>query len=219
MILIILVIGFLLFKKWQFDRSGYFLSSGNGFLRTLFDRGNYGEYLTYRCLTGMEGYNRILTNVYLPKDDGATTEIDLIMISLKGIFVFESKNYSGWIFGNEAGPMWTQTLKGGMKNKFYNPIWQNRGHIKALDSYLGGSYSRRFFSYIVFSERCTLKNINLRSRNVYVVKRNELYTELMSHQYIPCLTMEEVDNIYETLSKYANVEEEIKQRHKESLYR
>ncbi len=48
---------------------------------------------------------------------------------------------------------------------------------------------------------------------------NELHTELMSHQYIPCLTMEEVDNIYERLSKYANVEEEIKQRHKESLYR
>lgn len=42
-----------------------------------------------------------MTNLYLPKEDGSTTEIDLIMLSETGILVFESKNYSGWIFGDE----------------------------------------------------------------------------------------------------------------------
>lgn len=39
-----------------------------------------------------------------------TYEIDLIMISETGIYVFESKNYSGWIFGDEKQRYWTQIL-------------------------------------------------------------------------------------------------------------
>jgi hypothetical protein len=63
----------------------------------------------------------------LSKKDGSTTEIDLIMIDETGIYVFESKNYSGWIFGDEKRKNWVQTLENRQKNYFYNPIWQNGG--------------------------------------------------------------------------------------------
>ena len=44
------------------------------------------------------------------------------MIHEKGIFVFESKNYSGWIFGSADQLNWTQSLQNGEKHHFYNPI-------------------------------------------------------------------------------------------------
>ena len=97
----------------------------------------------------------MLTNVYIPKNDGTTTEIDLLMINKTGIYVFESKNYSGWIFGDEKSKNWTQTLKGGKKNKFFNPILQNRAHINALKKLVKDVDSNNFYSYIVFSDRCT----------------------------------------------------------------
>ena len=72
----------------------------------------------------------------MPKENGETSEIDVLMIHNKGIFVFERKNFSGWIFGNEIQRMWTQTLPKGRgrshKESFFNPIMQNRTHIKTL---------------------------------------------------------------------------------------
>jgi hypothetical protein len=74
------------------------------------------------------------------------------MISTKGIFVFESKNYSGWIFGSEKNRYWTQTLPKNSKNKFFNPIWQNKAHIKALSESLGISVLM-FLSHILYLVR------------------------------------------------------------------
>lgn len=216
-LLIVIILVYFLWNGWIFYKSGYYSVSGNGFLRTLFNRGHYGEYLTFKCLSKLEGKHRILTNIYLPMDNGKTTEIDLIMISQKGIFVFESKNYSGWIFGNESNQMWTQTLKGGQKNRFYNPIMQNKGHIAALNKYFNGQFSGKFYSYIVFSERCTLKNITVWSKNTYVVKRNELYSAIKSHYITDILTIEEIDMIYNALEKYTKVDKEIKRKHKQSV--
>ena len=97
-----------------------------------FNKGRYGEYLIYKYLKGHEINGAMfLFNVYVPKENGETSEIDVIMIHHKGIFVFESKNYSGWIFGSETQRMWTQTLPKGRKRShkesFYNPIIQNVG--------------------------------------------------------------------------------------------
>lgn len=65
--------------------------------------------------------------MYVPKDDGTTTEIDLIMLSPMGIYVFESKNYSGWIFGNEKSRYWTQTLENKKKNNFSTLFGKTKG--------------------------------------------------------------------------------------------
>ena len=51
-----------------------------------------GEYQLYKVLERLEGNNKILTNLYIPRSNGQLTEIDLIMINKKGIFVFESKD-------------------------------------------------------------------------------------------------------------------------------
>ncbi|TCT14547.1 nuclease-like protein [Natranaerovirga pectinivora] len=106
----------------KYKGSNYKVASGNSFFRTVFDKGNYGEFLIFSYLEKLEGEPKLMTNLYIPKENGSTTEIDLIMISETGIYVFESKNYSGWIFGDEMQKNWTQTLQNRQKNKFFNPI-------------------------------------------------------------------------------------------------
>ena len=69
----------------RYQRTAYNDASGNSVFDTLFDTGNYGEFLIYSCLEDLGDEHKLLTNVYLPKGDGTTTEIDLIMISATGI--------------------------------------------------------------------------------------------------------------------------------------
>lgn len=64
-----------------------------------------------------------------------TTQIDHVLLSRFGIFVIETKNYNGWIFGSESEKSWNQVLYG-TKHVFQNPLHQNYGHTKALAEHL-----------------------------------------------------------------------------------
>ena len=183
--------------------------------------GFYGEYLTYKQLKSLEKIGaRFLFNVYLPKNDGKTTEIDIIMICPKGLFVFESKNYSGWIFGNENRDNWYQTLPKSRgtshKERFFNPIIQNRSHIQHLRAFLGEQSLLPMSSIIVFSNRCTLKNIQISSSDVYVIKCNNVISVVLSilnNIPIDILTEDTVTEIYNMLYPYTQVNESVKKEH------
>ncbi len=181
--------------------------------------GYYGEYQTYLKLEQIPGNSKILTNIYLPKEDDKTTEIDLIFIHETGIYVFESKNYSGWIYGSENSKYWTQTFKTGHKEKFYNPIWQNNTHIKYLKKYLKDIDDKYFKSIIVFSERCTLKNIYTQSKNVKVINRYNLSKLLnkMVKESNTVFTKDEIENIYSRLKDFTCVSNEVKEKHIENI--
>lgn len=202
-----------------FQKSGYGKASGYKFLQTIRDTGNYGEYRTFLVLEQLPGENRIMTNLYIPKTDGTTTELDLVLINQAGIYVFESKNYSGWIFGNETSKNWTQSLNRNSKKKFLNPIIQNKGHIGALTKILNDIDRNLFYSYIVFSERCELKKISITSQDVILKKRGSLYralkTDIDSRQQL--LSIEQVNDIYEKLSQFARVDNEVKAKHIEQI--
>lgn len=215
-IYLLLVFGIVMLPKYvSYRRSAYKNASGNNFFKTIFDKGNYGEFLTFSKLEKLEGYNKLMTNLYIPKEDGSTTEIDLIMISESGIYVFESKNYSGWIFGDERQKNWTQTFQNKQKNKFFNPVWQNKGHITALKYIMDLSNNELYKSYIVFSERCTLKKINISSNNVKVIKRDSLLKHMKKDliESEKVLSVEQIDAIYKKLGQYCLVDDGIKQAH------
>lgn len=183
--------------------------------------GKRGESLTARelklvDLLGRKG--KILRNIYIPKENGDTSEIDLLYITQKGIFVIESKNYSGWIFGDEKSTNWTASLPNGQKNRFYNPILQNKTHIKWLNEYLGGGIP--LFSLIVFSERCELKKVTLNAEsNVKVIKRDYLYANIRKiwNEVPDVLTDNEVEEFYAVLKRLTNVGEDVKIEHIESI--
>ncbi|GAA0310975.1 NERD domain-containing protein [Psychrobacter aestuarii] len=99
-------------------------------------------------------YQRI-NNVTLPLANGGSTQIDHIIVSPYGIFVIETKNYKGWIFGSEHQRQWTQTIMG-KKYKFQNPLHQNYLHIKALSDVLALE-PQYFHSVIAFIGEAKIK--------------------------------------------------------------
>ncbi len=68
----------------------------------------------------------IIINNFIAKRNKAGTQsiqIDHILLSHKGIFVIETKDYRGRIYGETYQTYWTQVLAyGNTKNKLYNPI-------------------------------------------------------------------------------------------------
>lgn len=98
---------------------------------------------------------KVINNVVLKSND-ITSQIDHVVISDFGIFVIETKNYKGWIFGHENSEYWTQVIYN-HKNKFYNPIRQNLGHIKALKNCLNNYPDLKYKSIIVFSTDAEIK--------------------------------------------------------------
>ena len=94
-------------------------------------------------------------NVIIPSDNG-TTQIDHILVSAFGIFVVETKNFSGWIFGNEKDAHWTQSFPGGNKFRFKNPLHQNYRHTKCLAQFLGLDH-QVFHSVVFFIGECKIK--------------------------------------------------------------
>lgn len=128
-----------LYKKKKYEKTLYFVQTGNPFNKVMQDIGLIGEYFTYQCLAPLNGYKKFIFNCYLPKADGETTEVDVILLHESGIYVFESKNYSGWIFGNESQTFWTQTLPSGkgksQKSRFFLPDNAKRGAYQAVESF------------------------------------------------------------------------------------
>ena len=108
-----------------------------------------------RLRDGLPEEYRIMNDVYLPLPDGTTTQIDHIVVSQYGIFVVETKTYSGWIFGEEGSREWTQSIYR-KKSRFQNPIRQNYKHICALADNLGIDKSY-FHGVVAFSGDCTFK--------------------------------------------------------------
>lgn len=92
----------------------------------------------------------ILSNVTLRLIDGTTTQIDHILVSTKGVFVIETKHYSGWIFANLTSKVWTQVFFK-VKYKFQNPLFQNRRHVKAVRKLLEFVSPQNIHSIIVFT--------------------------------------------------------------------
>jgi hypothetical protein len=90
----------------------------------------------------------LLNHITLKIDNG-TTQIDHILVSRFGIFVIETKDYSGWIFANAKQSTWTQVLYGG-KFKFQNPIFQNLRHIQAVQELLDFLPPSTIKSVVVF---------------------------------------------------------------------
>lgn len=100
--------------------------------RLLRSRGKLGE---YRVNTGLSSHldknvYRLIANVTLPVGDG-TTQIDHLVVSRYGIFVIETKDMTGWIFGHPDHARWTQVIYGD-RYRFQNPIRQNYKHVKAV---------------------------------------------------------------------------------------
>ena len=125
-------------------------------MRLLPSKGKVGEKVMSRKLDKLPKDQYIVLNdVLLPTARGSS-QIDHIVVSIFGIFVIETKNYDGWIYGGEHSEYWTQNLYG-EKHELYNPILQNAGHVRALRRVLKAYEPLPILPIVAFSGKADLK--------------------------------------------------------------
>ena len=206
-------------KKIDYYNSAYYIYTNNDYKKVMSDKGLLGEYETYKKLKWIEMYGgKFLYNVYLPKENGTTTEMDLLLMTTKGLFVFESKNYSGAIYGKEDDKYWTQYLNKYTKESFYNPIKQNKTHIEFLRKQLNKDIP--IYSIIVFSQRCRLAKVPPFTKDTFVIKRenvSDTIKQIIYHSNNDCLSHKEIDEIQKHLFLFSQKTTQEKQEHIDNI--
>ncbi|OTG65724.1 NERD nuclease [Acinetobacter sp. ANC 4470] len=132
----------------------------------------------------------LLNNCTLPDEQSGTTQIDHILLSPYGIFIIETKNYKGWIFGGERQKMWTQKI---FKNsyKFQNPLHQNYKHQKVLEAVLSDIVAAEYLhSVIVFMPDCEFKTAM--PANVFRGKAWTEYVKGFKEEVIPAMKLKRI---------------------------
>ena len=127
-----------------------------GIFKSPWFKGIAGEFLVNtatRLFLPKDEY-RLIKDVTLPTEDG-TTQIDHIVVSRYGVFVIETKNMKGWVFGSANQKTWTQKIYN-HTNKFQNPLHQNYKHVKTLEALLDIPASA-IHSLVVFIGNSTFK--------------------------------------------------------------
>ena len=202
-----LIINILTFfiRMIMFYRTKYKAKSGNGFLKTYFDKGFWGEYQLYRRLIKVFGEDKLLTNIYLPSKNIDNTEIDVLGVHNGIVYCYEVKNYGGHIYGKLKDRYWTQVLKFRTKNQFYNPLRQNYAHIKALEEYLEID-KNDIVPLVVFSKRANLDNVNIGDQILYRINDNFIVFEDRKGKLSD-------DIIIDKLTSRTNVNQLVKEEH------
>ncbi len=158
------------------------------------------------------GVGRKIVRNLIISGNGDSTEIDIVFITECGIYVIESKNYSGWIFGNLSDKYWTQTFPNATKNQFYNPILQNVGHINTLRHILDQHSDMNFISVIVFSDSASLKKVPETTNDLLILNESEIIERIEASidyykkvKRVDLLTPDRIYSISSKLNQY-NIE-------------
>jgi hypothetical protein len=147
-------------------------------------------------------------NIIIPSPNG-TTQIDHLIVSPFGIFIIETKNKKGWIFGSENRAKWTQSIYGN-NHSFQNPLKQTYRQKKILAGFLQIE-GTAIQTVIYFAGDCRFKtqlpeNV-IRSRLSRYIKQFKKQT----------LTSGKVDQIVRTLEQHVSESELTKRDHIRSL--
>lgn len=131
-------------------------------------KGYFGEKAVSRRLSKLNPSKYKVINNLMLQVGNKTTQIDHIVVSNYGVFVIETKNYKGWIIGNEYDEYWKQIIYK-RKEKLYNPIKQNYGHIMALKETLKEYKDLNYISIVTFTTNADLK-VNTTTDVIYTTR-------------------------------------------------
>ncbi|KAB0675060.1 nuclease [Aeromonas caviae] len=163
-------------------------------LKTAWFKGMVGEWFINLCIRLFldKREYRLLKDVTLPTPQGST-QIDHVIVSRFGLFVIETKNMKGWIFGNPTHKSWTQQIYR-RKHSFQNPLHQNHLHMMTLKSLLGLA-DHQLHSIVYFIGDCTFKTLMPEN-----VMRRGLVSYIKS-KTTPVLSTADVDRIIDTIQQ------------------
>ena len=143
-------------------------------------KGKRGENRVHDILMRLPDDYTILDDVVLRTNRG-TTQIDHVVVSKYGLFVVETKNYRGEIYGDDNRKEWTQIIVTDVtyakkwwktytyvtKNNFYNPVKQSLAHLFAIRKIFSKWSSLQVIPIIVFTGSAKLKDVKSRYDVVY----------------------------------------------------
>lgn len=154
-------------------------------------KGDKGEQKVAKILgKTITGQQYVINDLLFTEDLKNSCQIDHIFINKFGIWVIETKNYAGTIYGNPISREWKQVLAAGnVINTFYNPIKQNDTHIYRLSKYLNVKYI--FHNIVVFLNHADISNLKIENiystSNLHKIKNiqteNTLSVEQMEYFY------------------------------------
>ncbi|MGI8362038.1 nuclease-related domain-containing protein [Bacillus cereus] len=173
-------------------------------------KGKAGEKLVKRILSKLDSQSYcVLHDVTVNTEYGDTTQIDHIVIAETGVFVIETKNYEGWIYGSEKAARWTQGIF--RKNSsFQNPFRQNYKHIKAIEWAM--EQQLPCISIAAFHPKCSLKRVDVHSKGKHALYYNDLKSCIESYTEVQ-LTNDEVQHIYLTMLRANITDKGIEKKH------
>jgi hypothetical protein len=178
-------------------------------------KGIFGE---KRIINKLKRLNKeeyeIINDITLCLNDNKICQIDHVVISIYGVFVIETKNYQGWIFGNEKSENWTQIIYK-EKHYFRNPVKQNWSHVYALKEILKDFDKIKYFPVIVFSGSGELKV----KSNIPVIYGSQILSTIKNAQLFPCMTRDEVLKISSQIRNKNIVDKKIKKKHIQNIKR
>lgn len=187
--------------------------------------GDLGEYKINIQLDQLPNDCRYFSDLMLSnsKSKSGYSQIDHIILSPFAIFVIETKNYAGTIYGDFERPKWSVNGKFPMVNPFH----QNYGHIKAIHTHIPHVDISRFVSMVSFTRRSTFKvNEELRKiqSNALIVYDTELsdfitrkINVLKLIEKTPVFTEEQISEMVHLLTKENILDQQIRAKHVDNI--
>ena len=166
-------------------------------------KGKLGEKGVEFYLSFLDKDRYTVLNDLIYRNDNRSTQIDHVVVSKRGVFVIETKNYKGRIYGSAGKDYWTHVI-GWNKYTLYNPMFQNENHIRFLIRKF--PYLRRhrdsIHSIVVFlnAEQLKLSGncdsvVRLSRLNYYITSfRRDVLTDEECSQIIGMLSDEQWDD-------------------------
>lgn len=178
--------------------------------------GKTGENKVSSVLHSLPREYLVLNNVVIPDQktvsgNNYTTQIDHLVVSPFGIFVIETKNYSGWIYGEEKSKRWKETFKTTKGQYFYNPVKQNWGHAYALAEHLHLDINI-FKPIVVFSNNCKLQV----DSTTPVIYMSQLKRHILSYKQ-EIIPRKEIEPVFDQICKISLVGGEVENQHIQSI--
>lgn len=187
--------------------------------------GELGEYKIDIQLDQLPKNYRCLSDVLLPnkKSKSGYSQVDHIVLTPYAIFVIETKNYAGTIYGDRNRAKWSVNGKFPM----LNPFNQNYGHILAVKSFLDGVEDANVVSMISFTRRAKykvngeLRKIQSNDLIVYDTELSDFITRKINTvklvNQLPIFSDEEIIHMHNALKKANITDPSIRELHIEKI--
>ncbi len=156
------------------------------------------EFLT---LCGSD-YFKVVHNVNIKSKNN----IDIILLHKTGIYVIEKIDATEIVKCKGNNRFWS-VENNNEKTNIYNPLLQNKTHIKEIMKVLELEEERLITSLIVFKDKVILQNKPEDLENLKIINKKELSSTLSNifSKKIPFLSDVDIDTMYKKLQKYSKI--------------